>query len=128
MYFIIKVFATIASLRVLFSLSHSLSEYLSYLLDAKKSYAVLSLAFSALKWVHDIIPHGPLGNPADTALSRNTIESSKRLFASPIRKKVPVTPAMVYRICLAFARGDINLKDLRSAFISIVCIRFSWPL
>ena len=38
-------------------------------------YAVLSLASSALKWVHDIIPHGPLGNPVDTTLYYNIIES-----------------------------------------------------
>ena len=32
-----------------------ISEYLSYLQDAKNSYAVFSLAFFALTWVHDII-------------------------------------------------------------------------
>ena len=87
-----------------------ISEYLSYLQDAKNSYAVLSLAFSALKWVHDVIPHGPLGNPVDTTLSRNIIEASKRLFSRPINKKEPVTPDMIYRICLVFARVDSNLK------------------
>ena len=96
-----------------------ISEYLSYLQDAKNSYAVLSLAFSALKWVHDIIPHGPLGNPVDTTLSRNIIEASKRLFTNSrsINKKEPVTPDMIYRICLVFARVDSNLKDLRSALL-----------
>ena len=94
-----------------------ISEYLSYLQDAKNPYAVLSLAFSALKWVHDIIPHGPLGNPVDTTLSRNIIEASKRLFSRSINKKEPVTPDMIYRICLVFARVDSNLKDLRSALL-----------
>ena len=94
-----------------------ISEYLSYLQDAKNSYAVLSLAFSALKWVHDIIPHGPLGNPVDTTLSRNIIEASKRLFNRSINKKEPVTPDMIYCICLVFARVDSNLKDLRSALL-----------
>lgn len=97
-----------------------ITEYLSYLQDAKNSYAVLSLAFSALKWVHNIIPHGPLGNPVDTTLSRNIIEASKRLFSRPINKKEPVTPDMIHRICLVFARVDSNLKDLRSALLFVL--------
>lgn len=76
--------------------------------------------FSALKWVHDIIPHGPLDNPVDTTLSRNIIEASKRLFSRSIIKKEPVTPDMIYRICLVFARVDSNLKDLRSALLFVL--------
>lgn len=97
-----------------------ITEYLSYLQDAKNSYAVLSLAFSALKWVHNIIPHGPLGNPVDTTLSRNIIEASKRLFSRPINKKEPVTPDMIHRICLVFARVDSNLKDLCSVLLFVL--------
>ena len=64
-----------------------ISEYLSYLQDAK---------------------------------NRILIESSKRLFGRPIKKKEPVTPEMIYRICLAFARVDSNLKDLRSALLFVL--------
>ena len=70
--------------------------------------------------MHDIIPHGPLGNPVDTTLSRNIIEARKRLFSTPIKKKDPVTPDMIYRICLVFARVDTNLKDLRSALLFVL--------
>ena len=97
-----------------------ISEYLLYLQDAKNSYTVLSSSFSALKWVHDIILHGPLGNPVDTTLSRNIIEASKRLFSRPINKKEPVTPDMIYRICLVFAHVDSNLKDLHSALLFVL--------
>ena len=70
--------------------------------------------------MHDIIPHGPLGNPVDTTLSRNIIEASKCLFSRSINKKEPVTPDMIYRICLVFARVDSNLKDLRSALLFVL--------
>ena len=70
--------------------------------------------------MHDIIPHGPLGNPVDTTLSRNIVEASKRLFSTPIKKKEPVTPDMIYRICLVFARVDSSLKDLRSALLFVL--------
>ena len=33
-----------------------MSEYLSYLHETKRSYAVVLSAFCALKWVHDLIP------------------------------------------------------------------------
>ena len=82
--------------------------------------------FSTLKWVHDIIPHGPLDNPVDTTLSRNIIEASKRLFSRSIIKKEPVTPDMIYRICLVFSRVDSNLKDLRSALLFV--LGFHGPL
>ena len=78
------------------------------------------MAFSALKWVHDIIPHGPLGIPVHTTLSRNITEASKCLLSTPIKKKEPVTPDMIYRICLVFARVNSNLKDLRSALLFVL--------
>ena len=70
--------------------------------------------------MHDIFPHGPLGNPVDTTLSRNIIEASKRLFSRSINKKEPVTPDMIYRICLVFARVDSDLKELRSALLFVL--------
>ena len=86
------------------------SEYLSHLHSAKNSYSVLASVFSALKWVHDIIPHSPLGNPVDTAFSRNIVESGKRLFSRPVMKKELVSPDMIYRICLTFAHSNSNLN------------------
>ena len=68
----------------------------------------------------DIIPRGPPGNPVDTALSRNIVESSKRLFSRPIKEKEPVTQDMIHRLCLAFAHEDSNLKDLRSALLFLL--------
>ena len=39
----------------------------------KNAYPVLASVFPTLKWVHDIIPHSPLGDPVDTAFSRNFV-------------------------------------------------------
>ena len=86
-----------------------ISEYLSYLQDAKNSYAVLSLAFSALKWVHDIIPHGPLGNPVDTTLSRNIIETTIR------SKMVATHEIFFFKICIS--NNKIRKKGLCSIII-----------
>ena len=64
-----------------------ISEYLSILHETKKSYAVVLSAFCALKWVHDLIPYGMQGNPVDSALSRNIVEASKRVFSRPVKKR-----------------------------------------
>ena len=67
-----------------------ISEYLSYLQDAKNSYAVLSLAFSALKWVHDVIPRGPLGNPVDFLATLLRLASVYLVEPSTKRTQLPL--------------------------------------
>ena len=68
------------------------SEYLSYLNETKRSYAVVLSAFCTLTWVHDLIPHGAQGNPVDTALNHNLAQASKRMFSRPVNKKEPLPP------------------------------------
>lgn len=60
---------------------------------------------------YDIIPHSPLGNPVDM------VELGKRLFSRSFRKKEPVSPDMINRICPTFAHSNSNLKDLRTALL-----------
>ena len=59
---------------------------------------------------YDIIPHSPLGNPVDI------VQLGKRLFSRSFRKKEPVSPNMINRIC-TFAHSNSNLKDLRTALL-----------
>ena len=61
-------------------------EYLSYLHSTKNSYNVVQHSFRALKWVHDLCPSPLGGNPADTPLSRNIVESSKRVYVKTVNK------------------------------------------
>ena len=96
------------------------SEYLSYLNETKRSYAVVLSAFCALKWVHDLIPHGAQGNPVDTALNHNLVQASKRMFSRPVNKKEPITPDMIHRICVKFAHEGSNLSDLRTALLFVL--------
>lgn len=96
------------------------SEYLSYLNETKRSYAVVLSAFCALKWVHDLIPHGAQGNPVDTALNHNLVQASKRMFSRPVNKKEPITPDMIRRICVKFAHEGSNLSGLRTALLFVL--------
>ena len=97
-----------------------MSENVSYLHETKRSYAVVSSAFCALKLVHDLIPYGAQGNPVDTALNHNLVQASKRVFRRPVNKKEPITPDMIHRICVKFAHEGSNLSDLRTALLFVV--------
>ena len=96
-----------------------LSEYLSFLFETKRSYAIVFSTFCALKWIHELIPYGPQGNPVDTAISRNIVEASKRVFKRPVTKKESITPDMIYHICSKFARDSSSVSDLRAALIFV---------
>ena len=100
------------------------SEYLSYLHETKRSYAVVLSAYCALKWVHDLIPFGAHANPVDTALNHSLVQASKRAFSRPVNKKEPITPDMIHRLCVHFAHEGSNLRDLRTA----VCLGILWSL
>ena len=91
------------------------SENVSYLHETKRSYAFVSSAFCALKWVHDLIPCCAQGNPVDTALNQNLVQASKVVFSRPVNKKEPITPDMIHRICVKFVHEGSNLSDLRTA-------------
>ena len=97
-----------------------LSEYFSFLFETKRSYAVLLSTFCALKWIHELIPYGPQGNPVDTGLSRNIVQASKRVFKNPVSKKEPITPDMIHRICSRFAHDGSVVSDLRTALIFVL--------
>ena len=96
------------------------SEYLFYLHETKRSYAVVLSAFCALKWVHDLIPYGAQANPVHTALNHNLVQASKRVFSRPVNKKAPITPDMIYHICVKFAHEGSTLSDLRTTLLFVL--------
>ena len=97
-----------------------IAEYLSYLHSTKNSYNVVQHSFCALKWVHDLCPSPPGGNPADTPFSRNIVESSKRVYVKPVNKKEPISPKILERIYHRYAAPDSPLQDLRTALIFVL--------
>ena len=93
------------------------STYLSYICDHKSSYNAVLLAFCAIKWVHSLFPMIMDGNPADTQVSHNIVEASKRLFCKPPSKKEPLNVEVIRRVCQTFAGSTATILDLRTALI-----------
>ena len=77
-------------------------------------------SFCALKWVHDLCPSPPGGNPADTPFSRNIVESSRRVYAKPVNKKEPISSKILERIYHRYAAPNSPLQDLRTALIFVL--------
>ena len=94
-----------------------ISIYLAFLSQTKQSYTAVLLAFSAIKWVHSLLPTDRNGNPAETTLSMNIVEASKRAFSKPIRKKEPISTVTIINVCRRFASPSCTLKELRTAVI-----------
>ena len=94
-----------------------IAAYLAHVSQSKHSYHVVLQAFSALKWVHSLLPTTVYGNPADTSLAANILEGSKRAFKKPTVKKHPVSSTTVSIICQRFAGPSADIKGLRLALI-----------
>ena len=96
--------------------------YLSYLLD-KGNVSSVSMAYSALKWVHCLLPTN--SNPLDASICSNLVEAEKRRRPSPIKKKEPASPQLLIDLVNRYACSNATLKDLRLATmctLSYVCL------
>ena len=67
----------------------------------KQSYTAVLQDFSASTWVHSLLPTDRNSNPAETTLSTNIVEVSKRAFSQPTRKKEHISTAtIISSICI----------------------------
>jgi len=70
--------------------------YLSILIDEGKSSNVVSSAFYAIKWLHNI---NDLVDPTESAIVKNILESVKRLNSRPVLKKDVISREMLIQLC-----------------------------
>ncbi|CAB4031942.1 integrase recombinase xerD homolog, partial [Paramuricea clavata] len=85
-------------------------KYIDFL--TKNSYNAVLQAFFGIKWVHSLLPTDVKGNPADTTLSANIVEASRRAFTKPSIKKEPISTSTITKVCQQFAGPSCTLKGL----------------
>ena len=93
------------------------SLYLSLLLEKNQASAV-SMAYSALKWIHGLLPI-PY-NPLDVGLCQKFVDAERRRRKTPILKKQPTSLELIKKIADMFANESATLKDLRLATMSVI--------
>lgn len=93
------------------------SLYLCFLLDKSQASAA-SMAYSALKWIHSLLPVS--FNPLDAELCKKFVEAEKRQRTAPIAKKKPASLELIQQIVETFAAEGATLKDLRIATMSVM--------
>lgn len=88
-----------------------LAIYLSHLIDEGKSDKIVSAAFYAIKWLHQL---HDLPDPTSDRLCINLLESAKRLNSKPIVKKDVVLTDHLIKLCNMFkdSHDVIVLRDL----------------
>ena len=95
-----------------------ISQYLSNLMETKKSYSVTLQSQCAIKWVHELVPLA--SNPSDTPLIRNILEAGKRSPRTTSCKKEPISIDTLAKIVAKYATPDSELKDLRTALLCVL--------
>ena len=85
--------------------------YLSILIDEGKSSNVVSSAFYAIKWLHNI---NDLVDPTESSIVKNILESAKRLNSRPVLKKDVISREMLIKLCDMYSDSTdiIVLRDL----------------
>jgi len=69
--------------------------YLSIFIDEGKSTNVVSSAFYAIKWLHNI---NDLVDPTERAIVKNILESAKRLNSRPVLTKDVISRKMLIQL------------------------------
>lgn len=100
------------------AMAEHVAQYLSFLLG-KNKVCVVSNAFYALKWVHDLLPTST--NPLNVGLCKNLMETERRQRTTPVSKKQPVSSNLVRDIVEKYTKQNATLKDLRIATMSLIC-------
>ena len=93
------------------------SLYLSSLL-AKRQASSVSMAYSALKWIHGLLPIP--SNPLEAGLCQKFVDAERRQRKTPILKKQPSSLELIKKIANTFANKSATLKDLRIATMSVL--------
>ena len=78
----------------------------------------LPMAYSALKWIHGLLPI-PY-NPLDVGLCQKFVDAERRRRKTPILKKQPTSLELIKKIADTFANESATLKDLRLATMSVI--------
>ena len=93
------------------------SLYLSFLLEKHQPSAV-SIAYSALKWIHGLLPI-PC-NPLESGLRRKFVVAERTYRKTHILKKQPTSLELIKNIADTFANESATLKDFRTATMNVL--------
>lgn len=90
--------------------------YITELLDKQVSASVISAAFYAIKWMHNI---NDFQDPTESAFVKNLLDASKRLRSVPVKKKDIVNTEMLQNLCDLF-KSSTDLVDIRDLTMILI--------
>ena len=90
--------------------------FFSHLLDQNVSYNVISSAFYAIKWVHNI---NSLVDPTENGFVKGLLDSAKRMRSQPVKRKDVVNTEMLISLCDQYI-NNTNLSDIRDLAMILI--------
>ena len=83
--------------------------FMSYLLNQKHSFSVISSMFYAIKWVHNVNNYV---DPTENIFIKGMLDAAKRLRSQPVKRKDVVNSEMLVLLCNQYI-GSLDLVDIR---------------
>ena len=80
------------------------SLYLTYLMDHKASYSIISSAVYGMKWMHEMNNYE---DPTKHNFIKRLLEAAKRLRSFPVKKKDVITTDLLITLCSMYDTDDI---------------------
>ena len=80
------------------------------LIQESRSCSIIDEVHYGLKWVHDLAGQP---DPCNSPFVVPLIETARRLLSVPVKKKEPVTPAVIKRLFAHYGCTSASLSDLR---------------
>ena len=90
--------------------------YMTEMLDKHVTFSVISAAFYAIKWAHNV---NDLQDPTENTFVKNLLEAGKRLRSVPVKKKDVVNTEMLQNLCDLF-KGSIDIIDIRDLAMILI--------
>lgn len=83
--------------------------FMSYLLDQKYSFSVISSIFYAIKWVHNVNNYI---DPTENGFVKGMLDAAKRLRSQPVKRKDVINSEMLVELCDQYI-GSSDVVDIR---------------
>ncbi|XP_035688735.1 uncharacterized protein LOC118424294 [Branchiostoma floridae] len=94
-----------------------LALYLLKLLQTSRSAFPLEAALFAVAWAHRISGHP---SPHTHHLPSQVLQAAKRILATPVSKKLPLTPCNIRQLCTTYVSPTMSIDTLQTLCLIVI--------
>ena len=91
--------------------------YISHLSNVSGAKSSADSLIASVKWAHSL---AGVPSPTDDPMVKTAVQGYNRLHASPVCRKEPITPDILFKLFASHGHANASLADLRILFICFV--------